>query len=328
MSKGVVVFDLDLTLGDFRAIDYFGLIYEPISIAGRDAKTQEARDIMVKTWNNYYSDKYHIEDFLAELRDTFEELLHKHKNIVNRVLRPDLKKLLEQLVEGYKNNKIKEFIIYSNNASLYPLQYAGREIQKIFNHEIKFRYLDRTNKLRDEYDGMITGARTKTVKTIEKLIKHSIKKEDLLFIDDMIPKHEDFDKFLEDTTNYINITPYYSEITDNELDTIWDIFEKVFTDLLEKHKLEISDVVHIKRYLKANDLDELKNKYLEYSRERTPTVPYNPEDKIDVAIKTQIKPYMLHLSKHRGGRIKKRTRKIKHRYTKRVRNYTEDSDLS
>jgi hypothetical protein len=148
----------------------------------------------------------------------------------------------------------------------------------------------------------------------------------LLFIDDMIPKHEDFDKFLEDTTNYINITPYYSEITDNELDAIWDIFEKIFTELLEKHKIEISDVVHIKKYLKANNLEELKNKYLEYSRERTPTVPYTPEDKIDVAIKTQIKPYILHLSKHRGGRIKKRTRKIKHRYTKRMRNYTEDSE--
>jgi len=326
MSKGVVVFDLDLTLGDFRAVDYFGLIYEPISIAGRDAKTQESRDLMVKTWNNYYSDRYNIEDFLTELRDTFEEQLHKHKNILNKILRPDLKKILEQLVENYKNHKIKEFIIYSNNASLYPLQFAGREIQKMFNHDIKFRYLDRTNKLRDEYDGPITGARTKTIKTIEKLIKHSVKKEDLLFLDDMIPKHEDFDKFLEDTTNYINITPYYSEITDNDLESIWSIFEKLFSDLLEKHNLQISDILHIKKYLKVDSLDELKNKYLEYSRERTPTVPYTPEDNIDVAIKTQIKPYLHHLSKHRGGRIKKRTRKIKHRYTKRMRNYTEDSE--
>lgn len=326
MSRGVVVFDLDFTLGDFRAVDYFGLIYEPISIAGRDAKTQESRDLMIKTWNNYYSDRYNIEDFLVEVRDTFEEQLHKHKNILNKILRPDLKKILEQLVEGYKSSKIKEFIIYSNNASLYALQFAGREIQRMFNYDIKFKYLDRTNKLRDEYDGTITGARTKTIKTIEKLIKHSIKREDLLFLDDMIPKHEDFDKFLEDTTNYINITPYHSEITDSDLETIWSIFTKVFNELLEKHNLQISDILHIKKYLKVDNLDELKKNYLEYSHERTPIVPYKPEDRIELAIKTQIKPYLHHLSKHRGGRIKKRTRKIKHRYTKRMRNYTEDSE--
>ena len=29
MSKGVCIFDLDNTLGEFRAIDFFGLLFEP-----------------------------------------------------------------------------------------------------------------------------------------------------------------------------------------------------------------------------------------------------------------------------------------------------------
>jgi hypothetical protein len=305
MSKGVVVFDLDLTLGDFRVIDYFGLIYEPALIAGRDAKTKEARDEDKKKWNNYYNDD-NIKNYLLELRNNFEEALHKNPQIINRILRPDLNKLLEPLVKAYKKNKIEKFIIYSNNSSMYSLHYAGREINRMFDTKIDFVYIDRTSKLRDEFDGDITGARSKTIKTIEKIIEHNIKKEDLLFLDDMIPKHEDFDIFLNGTTNYINIPPYYSEIKDDELESIWNIFEKEFSNLTH-------NLTHIKIKLQANNLDELKNKYLEYSHLRGPFIEYKPEDKITNIITQQIQPYINHILTVKGGRKKKRTRKIKHR---------------
>jgi len=307
MAKGVVVFDLDLTLGDLRVIDYFGLIYEPSLIGGRDANTKDARDRDISIWSFYYDD-YDIEKKLVELRNNFEETLHKNPQILNRILRPDLKEILEPLVQAYKKNKIEKFIIYSNNASIYSLQYTGREINRMFQIEIEFEYLDRTNKLRDEYDGNITGARTKTIKTIEKIINHSVKDKEILFLDDMIPKHEDFDIFLKNTSNYINIPPYYSNIKDDELESIWNIFEKEFIN-----SFDTSDLRHIKSYLKANNLDELKKNYLHYSRLREDIKPYHPENKINNIIITQIKPYIHHLSKHSVGRKKKRTRKIKHR---------------
>jgi len=324
MSKGVVVFDLDLTLGDFRVIDYFGLIYEPTLIAGRDVKTKDTRSRDIQLWNNYYD--INIGKYLLELRNTFENKFHAEKQFINRILRPDLKKILETLVQAYKKNKIEKFIIYSNNSSMYSLQYAGREINRMFDTEIDFIYIDRTSELRDEFDGDITGARTKTIKTIEKVINHSIKDKDLIFFDDMIPKHEDFDRFLKGTNNYINIVPYYSEIKDDELESIWNIFEEEFTKLLQKYFIEFSELTHIITKLQANNLDELKNKYMEFSRLRAPFIEYNSEDKINNIIIEQIKPYIY--SKHSSGRKKKRTRKIKHRYTKRIRNYTEESDLS
>jgi hypothetical protein len=313
MSKGVVVFDLDLTLGDFRVIDYFGLIYEPTLIAGRDSKNKDSRDRDIQIWNNYYADKFNITNFLLELRDTFENEFHNEKEFINKILRPDLKKILMPLIEEYKKNKIEKFIIYSNNSSMYPLQYAGREINRMFDTKIDFEYIDRTNKLRDEYDGDITGARTKTIKTIEKVIKHKIKDSDLIFFDDMIPKHEDFDKFLSNTTNYINIPPYYSEIKDDELKNIWHIFEKEFTNLLEKYNIQFSDLTHIRSKLQAKNLDELTKKYLDYSRLRESFIEYNSEDNINNIITEQIKPYITNISKHSGGRKKKRTRKIKNR---------------
>lgn len=253
-QSGVCVFDLDNTLGDFRIIDFFGLLYEPTCILGFPDISNDTRNSLKKHID--YSPE--IKEQLQNLRDSFETALDE-KGYNKYMLRPKLKDILSPLVKQYKNNKIIGFIIYSNNANKYALTYAGRAIQNMFNEPNLFiHYIDRKNSIRDEHDSKDgEGYRTKTLNTIKKAAPQ-IKDEKILFMDDLV--HDDL---MNSNITYIHLPTFTSNVDNDELPNIWDLFLSVLNKYPD---LVLPNLYHVNTYLKCNTLEDIKNRYLNYSK--------------------------------------------------------------
>jgi hypothetical protein len=302
MSRGICVFDLDNTLGDFRVIDFFGLIYEPKVITGYINKKTD-KDFFKLKINQYSDEEY---DFLESLRNKFEKEIHKEK-LDKDILRHDLKDILEPLIEQYKKHKIQGFIIYSNNGNLYALEYAARSIQTMFHAPHLFlNLMDRYHPLRDKYDGDADGARSKMVATI-KQIYPLLQNAHLLFMDDLI--HNDFFTNLDST--YVLVPRYESNIPNERLEELWNVFEKVFYSFSEEEQKMFFSLYHIQSYLNINSLDELKLQYLDYSKKHGANKPFHDNLKM---IHEKIHSYIMKLPKVGG---KRKTRKVVFNKTKR-----------
>lgn len=301
MSRGVCVFDLDNTLGDFRIIDYFGLIYEPKVITGFIPKKEDKEQF--KNIIESYSEEE--KRFLKELRDTFENELFE-SSLDENILRDDLKEILEPLVEQYKKHRIQGFIIYSNNGNLYALEYAGRAIQRIFNTPKLFiEYLERYSTLRDTHDGAPEGARTKTVDTIKKIVPN-LENKHILFMDDII--HNDFYTNLE--TTYVLVPAYESNIPNTRLEDIWDLFTYVFHRFSKEKQELFFNMYHIKSYLNAKVLDDLGYGYMQYSKSVKHMKPFHDNLRM---IREKINSYIMKLPKIGGQRKVRNPRKTKKR---------------
>ena len=304
MSRGVCVFDLDCTLGDFRVIDFFGLVYEPKIITGYIDKKVDKDFLRTQVQN--YSDE--AQDFLEDLRDKFEKTIHE-SGLDDGILRPDLKTILNPLVDQYKKHKVQGFIIYSNNGNLYALEYAARSIQKMFHTPKLFlKLLDRYHPLRDKYDGHAIGSRSKMVATIKQIVP-SLENKNLLFMDDIV--HNDFFTTLEST--YILVPAYESSASNERLEELWQTFEDVFYSFDEDLQKQFFELYHIKSHLGVQSLEQLKEQYLEYSKRPKTIKPFHENITM---IREKIHSYIMKLPKE-GGR--KRTRKFKIRKSKRTR---------
>lgn len=305
MSKGLCVFDLDNTLGDFRAIDFFGLIYEPKVNVGWMRKNSE-KERFFDIIRNYNSEET---SFLEVLRYKFEKELHD-KNLDKLIFRPDLKTILQPLVDEYKKNNILGFVIYSNNGNLYPLEYAARYISNMFKTpQLFLNLLHRHHYLRNMYDGPSNGARLKKVVTIKQLYPE-VDDKHILFMDDVI--HNDFYTNLD--ISYVYVPSYETSVVKDDLEEIFSVFEKIFYSFDKDIQEKFFNLYHIKNYLGINSMEELKKNYLIYSNEAIKPKPFNENLEM---IREKIQSYLMKFPKE-GGR--KRTRKQRPRNrTKRVK---------
>jgi len=299
MSKGVCVFDLDLTLGDFGSIDYFGLVYNPNVFPLLNLLNESDIELFENNINSYTDNQ---NKFLIELRKRFEKKIN-NIGIEDKIFRPNIKKILSPLVQAYKDKKVEGFIIYSNNANLYNLEYAGSRIMEMFNTPELFKaYLSRNDTRRLEYDGTPKGDRPKTYATLNKIIP--VDENKILFMDDIY--HDDL---YSRALTYIHVPPYFSSLTDTDILKLWDNFEDVFNTCLNEFNIsneEIFNLYHIKYYVQSTSLDDMKNKYLSYVRLSKPSV-FNENAEM---IKARIDSYTSTLTIQEGGKRKK-TRKTK-----------------
>ena len=218
-----------------------------------------------------------------------------------------MKTILGPLVEQYKKHKIQGFILYSNNANLYALEYAGRAIENMFDTPHLFiKYLDRNHEERIHDRPDHSGYASKLVKTIR---QYTTQKAPILFVDDLV--HNDFYIDYENVT-YIIIPAFEGTVNNNDLQYVFTIFEeKIFNTLNDDEKTLFFNLYHIKHILQLNSIDDIKRYYLEYSKERKAPKPFKEDMPM---IEDKIKSFIKKISTYGGKRKTKRN--CKRRYTK------------
>ena len=297
MSKKVAVFDLDGTIGDFMSVDYFSYIYDIETILS---------DNNSKIHRKKLKDEYKIYDdetlkFLKELKEIFEDKMIK-EGFTQLLLRPNIVEIIKLL-----KKEVKDFMIYSNNGNLYNLEFAGRAIENMTESPGLFKaYMHRSDSIRDEFDGMLTGARLKTVKTIKKASKKFLNFEPskIIFFDDII--HPDLMYNMD--VSYVHLNRFDANLTEDKLDKIFLLFESVLYDMFKKYKTMSSkffDLYHIKEYLRIGSVEEMEEVYLRHSKVDYRIVPFKNDYDI---IKTRIEEFA---KIKEGGKRKRKTKKVK-----------------
>lgn len=240
MPKGICVFDLDNTLGDFRAIDYFGYIFEPKLLI---------EPLQLSAYIDTYGEK------LNTLRTLFETVLDEIKVPEILIFRPKIEEFLMPLVQAYKTKKIQGFYIYSNNNNPYALEYAGRYLENHLNATNIFKYyLHRIHYLRPNDLTVSTTNPPKLVQTILDLIPE-VNNPNIIFFDDL--EHSDFRK---KNITYVKLSPFVTKATQEDLEDIW----KVFVQQLEEIDFDIFELPHIQK-MGTSNLEQLHKEYLSYS---------------------------------------------------------------
>lgn len=316
MPKGVAVFDLDATLGDFTSIDYFSNIYDIDTLTRSSGISEKNKQLIKKNYNLYSTE---VKEFLLELRDTYEKKLDSY-GYTDLILRKDLSLIMKPIINAIDNMSLAGCIIYSNNGNPYNLEFVGRAFERYYGRkDIFFAYLDRTNSLRDEFDGVSTGARKKTVNTIQKVTKElrnisDIQPSDIIFFDDLI--HEDL---IEKKVTYINVKPYNSFIHKEKLNEMFSLFEDVLYSLFIKYKSmgsKFFDLYHIKNIMELSSIEQMEEQYLNYSNEpyRSHFVSDYPEikDKLNTYLES-IKKYS---TQNAGRKRRNVTRRRSIKYSK------------
>ena len=306
MNKGVCIFDLDNTLGEFGEIDFFGLLYEPKIIPNFYTMTDIQKKIFMNVINSYDDEMW---NFMDKLKNKFEKEIHL-RGLDEHVFRPDLKQILQPLVNEFKNHKIEGFVIYSNNANMYSLEYAGKTIEKMFGVKDLFKhYLDRNHDIRDKYDGEKVGNRSKMVNTI-KLLYPKIKDSHILFMDDLI--HNDFYTTVGST--YIQVPRYIHDTSDLKLQEIWNLFEELFTSMPESQQQKFFQLTHIKKYFDTDNLDDIKRTYFNYSKYNEKNT--NFEENLPM-IQDKIEKFIKKLHSTKGGYTRYKKHKLRKTHTRR-----------
>jgi len=297
MSKKVAVFDLDGTIGDFMSVDYFSYIYDIETILS-DNNSKIHRKKLKDEYKTYDDETL---KFLKELKEIFEDKMIK-EGFTQLLLRPNIVEIIRLL-----KKEIKDFLIYSNNGNLYNLEFAGRAIENMTYSPNLFKaYMHRSDSIRDEFDGMLTGARLKTVKTIKKAVKRFLNYEPsrIIFFDDIV--HPDLMYNMD--VNYVNVNRFDANLTEDKLEKIFLLFESVLYDMFKKYKnmgSKFFNLYHIKEYLRIGSIEDLEQVYLMHSKIDYRTVPFKNDYEL---IKTRIEEFN---KLKEGGKRKRKTKKVK-----------------
>jgi hypothetical protein len=169
--------------------------------------------------------------------------------------------------------------------------------------------LDRNNRLRDKYDGQRTGSRAKMVNTI-KFILPNLKDKNILFMDDLI--HNDF--YTTPELTYVHVPRYETNIPDSKLDEIYGVFQTIFNSMPEREQEKFFKLFHIKNYIRVNNLEDTKKKYLEYSVGSDNINDFKENLHI---ITDKIRKFANSLQNSKGGSVSRKRRKSRRTYKRR-----------
>lgn len=310
MPKGVAVFDLDSTIGDFTSIDFFSYIYDIDTILRGSSTSDKIKVTLKKEYKNYSTE---TKDFLIELRDNFEVALDKY-GYTELILRTNIDNIFSLLINQIDKKSLAGCMIYSNNGNPYTLEFAGRALERAFDRkDIFFAYLDRNNPIRDEFDGNKSGARKKTVATIQKTVKefrniNDLEPSDIIFFDDLI--HDDL---ADKNVNYVHVKAFYSTIHQDILKEMFSLFEDILYKLFKKYKdmgEKFFNLYHIRNIAHVSSIEGMEEAYLNHSRENYHShfVSDYPE------IKDKLYTYIELIQKYKnssGGKRKRTTKRNK-----------------
>ena len=221
MSKKIVVFDFDETLGSFSQIYLFW-----ISIIN-----------ILKI-----SDKNEQKIILFDLLDIFPKFF-----------RPLIIDILSFVLQNKLNNNCKEVLIYTNNNG--PIEWCHYIIEYLnYKTNKKTKVIDKIIKAFIVNGKQREKRRTSTDKSITDLIKYTkySKKLEICFIDDQ--EHTDM---ITDNVYYINILPYTYSLSFNDMATIY--YDKMLHHDIIPKNIFINNIIELNKnfIFKENENDEL-----------------------------------------------------------------------
>lgn len=307
MPKGIAVFDLDNTIGDFSPVDFFAFIYSVDDVLNFSNITEKEKRLLHDNYQKYTSE---TKDFLNVLKETFEKAVD-----TSMILRPHIKDIITKLLEEKDKKTLAGCMIYSNNGNPYALEFAGRALERAFHRkDIFLAYIDRSHPIRDEFDGASNGARKKTLATIQKAAKryayiNNLQASDVIFFDDLL--HEDLK---ENGVSYMNVNAFHTPMKEDGLKQIFNLFEGVLYDLFAKYKnmgAIFFNLYHIKNHIKISSIEDMEDRYLAYSK----TENHGPFISDYLKIKDNLDTYIESIQKYAiktGGNKMKRRRTKKH----------------
>ena len=288
MSNKIAVFDLDGTIGDFIAIDFFSYLYDEETIKYYYKKQYESYPKQVK-------------EYLKDLEKSFEKVLYENGFTKIWLLRDNIDDIFDILKKKIEDKSLIGCMIYSNNGNIYNLEFAGRAIERLMEsnnifiksnkndeelniYKGKKLFINYDDKIRNTYNIPIERARYKKVNTIEKAVKKyidiNIEPEEILFLDDQF--HQDMENHHEEIT-YIKLLEYIAPLSKHDLFDLFNTFNDTCLEMFKKHKTmkdTFFKLDHMKQYFmkvpngQINEFKILKNKYIEYTYKYMERRPY------------------------------------------------------
>jgi len=204
-----VAFDLDETIGNFRAIMYLANLW---SIDMMNALDQRGGPTFIPSPT--------LRTTLERVKETFATYLFRDKETLDLIIRPNIHEILEPLLQAKRSRHLKTMIIYSNTGVTYTIELAERLLEQIFKTTNLFSLkADWWHPLRTA-DKITTAGGVimdKRIETLQLLFQKGLKSKkkiplgNILFIDDRIPRHTLAEQIPEGLT-YIVPTPFQPTI--------------------------------------------------------------------------------------------------------------------
>jgi hypothetical protein len=183
-----VAFDLDETIGSFRAIWHLASFWSIDYI-----NTVEQRESAAP-----FVPSAALQRTLELVKDTFANYLLRDKEILDRVIRPNIGELIRPLLAAKRTRHLKAMIIYSNTGISYTIELAERLLEHMFKAPKLFSLTaDWWHPLRTADKTSVQGGviMHKRIETLQKLFqkatqtKKKIPLGNILFIDERSPRH-------------------------------------------------------------------------------------------------------------------------------------------
>ena len=188
MRMACVAFDLDETIGSFRAIWHLASFWSLDYI--NSVEQRESAPPFIPSAALHRT--------LELVKDTFANYLLHDKEILDLVIRPNIGELLRPLLAAKRSRHLKTMIIYSNTGISYTIELAERLLEQIFKAPKLFSLAaDWWHPLRSADKTAVQGGLImhKRIETLQKLFqkatqtKKKIPLGNILFIDERSPRH-------------------------------------------------------------------------------------------------------------------------------------------
>jgi hypothetical protein len=183
-----VAFDLDETIGSFRAIWYLASFWSIDYI-----NTVEQRNGAAP-----FTPSASLKRTLDHVKETFAEYLLRDKEILDLIIRPNIGELITPLLAAKRARHLKTMILYSNTGISYTVELAERLLAHMFKVPKIFSLTaDWWHPLRAADKTVVHGELImhKRIETLQKLFQKALKTKkkiplgNILFIDERSPRH-------------------------------------------------------------------------------------------------------------------------------------------
>ena len=183
-----VAFDLDETIGHFRALWYISSFWST-----DDINTAEQR-----LSAPIFTPSPVLARTLERVKETFANYLLRDKEILRLIIRPNIGELLEPLLAAKRSRHLKTMIIYSNTGVSYTIELAQYLLEQMFKVRKLFSLTaDWWNPLRTADKTIVQGGviMHKRIETLQKLFQKALQTKkkiplgNILFIDERSPRH-------------------------------------------------------------------------------------------------------------------------------------------